>query len=265
MENETLLVRREKHVCTLVLNRPEKRNALSPDLLIKLHQTLEALSKDDAIRTIVIRGYGDKAFCSGYDITALPTKTNPEAKKIARDNNPFDLALESIINYPYPVIAMLNGYAFGGGCGLAVSCDIRVGADDITMGMVPAKLGMVYTPDGLNQFIRTIGLSATKEVFFTGRTYDAPRLKELGLLDYLVPRDELESFTYAMAGEIAGNAPLSLKGTKRVLNLILDSQKMSEEDLRETDDIMAQALQSEDLKEGQRAFIEKRKPRFRGK
>ena len=146
MKSDTLLVQKEGHVCTLVLNRPEKRNALSPDLLMEVTQTLQELSRDDAFRAIVIRGAGDKAFCSGYDITALPTNLTPQSLEIVRDENPFDLALESIIHYPYPVIAMLNGYAFGGGCGLAVSCDIRIGADDIRMGMVPAKMGMIYTP-----------------------------------------------------------------------------------------------------------------------
>jgi len=265
MENENLLVHRKGHVCTLVLNRPKKRNALSPDLLIKLYQTLQELSKDDTIRAVIIRGAGDRAFSSGYDVTAIPTNITPDVKKLIKDQNPFELALDSIVNYPYPVIAMLNGYAFGGGCDLAVSCDIRVGADDIRMAMVPAKLGMAYAPSGLQRFIRTIGLSTTKEMFFTGRLYDAPRLKEMGLVDYLIPRAELESFTFDLAEEIAGNAPLSLKGIKRILNLVLRSEKMNEEDQQEADEIIAHAFRSEDLKEGQMAFLEKRKPDFKGK
>jgi enoyl-CoA hydratase len=265
MENEILLVHRKGHVCTLVLNRPEKRNALSPDLLIKLYQTLQELSKDDTMRAVVIRGAGDKAFSSGYDITAIPTNIAPDDKKLIKDQNPFELALDRIVNYPYPVIAMLNGYAFGGGCDLAVSCDIRVGADDIRMAMVPVKLGMAYAPSGLQRFIRTIGLSRTKEIFFTGRLYDAPRLKEMGLVDYLIPRTELESFTLDLAEEIAGNAPLSLKGIKRILNLVVRSEEMNEEDQQEADEIITHALRSEDLKEGQMAFLEKRKPDFKGR
>jgi enoyl-CoA hydratase/carnithine racemase len=265
MENEVLLVQRKGNICTLVLNRPEKRNSLSLDLLIELYQALKELSKDDTVRAIVIRGTGDMAFSSGYDITAIPTSITPEVKRIIRDQNPFELAIEMIEDYPYPVIAMLNGYAFGGGCDLAVSCDMRIAADDIRMGMVPAKLGMVYTPNGLRRFIRTIGLSATKEMFFTGRLYEASRVKEMGLVDYLVPRGELESFTYSLAEEIAGNAPLSLKGIKRILNLVLRSERMNDEDLKEADEIMAHALGSDDLKEGQTAFIQKRKPEFKGK
>jgi len=263
MENDILMIQREEHMCTLILNRPEKRNALSPDLLIKIYETLQDFSKDDTIRTLVFRGVGDKAFSAGYDITAIPT--TPEIQEKMKEVNPLQLAMDSIVNYPYPVIAMLNGFAFGAGCELAISCDIRIGAEDIRMGMPPAKLGVVYAPDGYRRFIRAIGLPNTKKIFFTGRYYDAPNAKELGLVDYLVSRSELESFTYALAKEIAGNAPLSLKGTKRVLNLLSRSEKMREEDQKEADAIISQAFNSEDLKEAQAAFLEKRTPTFKGK
>ncbi|MBW1888721.1 MAG: enoyl-CoA hydratase/isomerase family protein [Deltaproteobacteria bacterium] len=138
MENDILLIQREEHVCTLILNRPEKRNALSPDLLIKIYETLQDFSKDDTIRTLVFRGGGDKAFSAGYDISAIPT--TPETQEKLKELNPLELAMDSIVNYPYPVIAMLNGFAFGAGCELAISCDIRIGAEDIRMGMPPAKL-----------------------------------------------------------------------------------------------------------------------------
>ena len=263
MENNILMIKREEHVCTLIFNRPEKRNALSPDLLIKIYETLQDFSKDDTIRTLVFRGVGDKAFSAGYDISAIPT--TPEIQQKMREVNPLQLAMDSIVNYPYPVIAMLNGFAFGAGCELAISCDIRIGADDIRMGMPPAKLGVVYAPDGFRRFIRAIGLPNTKKIFFTGRYYDAQSAKELGLVDYLVSKSELESFTYALAKEIAENAPISLKGTKRVLNLLSRSEKMREEDQKEADAIISQAFNSEDLKEAQAAFLEKRTPTFKGK
>ena len=262
MENDILMIQREEHVCTLILNRPEKRNALSPDLLLKIHETLQDFSKDDTIRTLVFRGVGDKAFSAGYDITAIPT--TPEIQKKLKEVNPLQLAMESIVNYPYPVIAMLNGFAFGAGCELAITCDIRIGTEDIRMGMPPAKLGVVYAPDGLNRFIRAVGLPNTKKIFFTGRYWDAQSAQELGLVDYLVSKSELESFTYGLAKEIAGNAPLSLKGTKRVLNLLSGSEKMSEEDQKEADAIISQAFSSDDLKEAQAAFLEKRQPTFKG-
>ncbi|MFH1240772.1 MAG: enoyl-CoA hydratase-related protein [Pseudomonadota bacterium] len=265
MEDQILLVQKKQNVCTLVLNRPQKRNALSPELLVRLSRTLVELSRDDTIRTLVIRGAGDKAFSSGYDITALPTNISPEIKKNLKDRIPFESAIQHIVNYPYPVIAMLNGSAFGGACDLAVSCDIRIAVDDIRMGMVAAKIGLVYSPVGLRRFIQTIGLSSTKEIFFSARTYDAAKLKELGLVDYLVPRPELESFTYELAEDIAGNAPLSLRGIKRILNMVVGSETMRKEDRQEADQLIEEAIRSEDLKEGQAAFIQKRRPLFKGK
>jgi len=171
----------------------------------------------------------------------------------------------SIINYPFPVIAMLNGYAFGGACDLAIACDLRIAADDIQMGMVPARLGMVYFPDGIQRFIRTIGWPNTKEMFFTARRYKADQLQAMGLVNYLTPREDLETFTYGLAGEIAQNAPLSLKGTKRIMNLIAPSESLDAPALEEARQLIEEALASRDLKEGQAAFLEKRKPLFKGK
>ena len=153
MSTEILLIEKKDRVGTLIFNRPEKRNSLSPDLLIRIHQTLENFAQEDEIRAVVVRGIGDQAFSSGYDIAAIPTEVSPQTREKLRDQNPLDLALNSVINFPYPVIALLNGYAFGAGCELAVCCDLRIGADDIRMGMPPAKLGLVYQlgrPDALH-------------------------------------------------------------------------------------------------------------------
>ena len=255
-------------MCTLVLSRPEKRNMLTAGLLVEISEKMREFSQDDTIRTVIIRGAGDEAFCSGYDISALTEDPEGGTRDMAHGSNPFspfERAVESIINFPYPVIAMLNGYAFGGGCDLALSCDLRIGADHISMGMTPARIGMVYTPEGLNRFIRTIGLSRTKEMFFTGRTYEARRAREMGLIDYLVPGAELEAFTYGLAEEIAGNAPLSLKGIKRILNLILQQDQTTPEARQESREILNLVLKSRDLGEGRTAFLEKRRPVFEGR
>lgn len=263
-----LLIEKRGRVGTLLLNCPKKRNALNAELLLQLRQELQRLSEDDHVRAVIIRGAGDEAFCSGYDIGALTGDKGEAGNPPARESNafaPFEKAVGAITDYPYPVIAMLNGYAFGGGCELAVACDIRAGGDHIRLGMTPAKIGMIYTAKGLMRFIRTIGLSKTKEMFFTGRTYDARAAKEMGLLDYLVPSVDLERFTYHLAEEIAENAPLSLKGIKRIINLILRSEeRMIQEDLTEAEKIVTDVLRSRDLKEGQTAFLEKRPPRFKG-
>ena len=160
---------------------------------------------------------------------------------------------------------MINGVAFGAGCELAVCCDIRIGADNIRIGMPPAKLGLVYPWSGLQRFIQVIGLKSTKEMFFTGRTYEGVRLKEIGLVDYLIRGDKLEAFALRMAEEIAANAPLALKGTKRVLNLILGAPRLDKRNLAEAESISQTSFYSEDLKEGQLAFLQKRKPLFKGR
>ena len=120
MTTEQLLVDKKGHILTLVLNRPDKRNALTPDMLLLVHETLKKATEDDDIRTVVIRGQGEKAFSSGYDVTAIPTRVSPELQALLDKKSPFEVALDSIINFPYPVIAMLNGFAFGGALDLSL-------------------------------------------------------------------------------------------------------------------------------------------------
>ena len=133
------------------------------------------------------------------------------------------------------------------------------------MGMPPAKLGLVYQWTGLQRFIQSIGLQSSKEMFFTGRAYKGKRIKELGLVDYFVPRGKLEEFTYNLAEEIAGNAPLALKGTKKIMSMLLQSNQLDETQKKEAQSLFKESLFSEDMQEGQAAFLEKRKPRFKGK
>jgi len=262
---DQLLTEEAGNILTLTLNRPEKRNALTPEMLVRVYEELRFHVSKDRVRVVIFRGAGDRAFSSGYDINAIPTGVSPEMEKLLQNKSPFELAVESIVNFPYPVIAMLNGFAFGGACDLAVACDMRIAADHVQMGMVPARLGMVYFPEGLQRFVRTIGLSRTKEMFFTARHYKTDRLKEMGLVDHVVSQGELASFTYALAKEIAANAPLSLRGIKRILNLISASGRLDESQQAEANKLVQTSLESADLKEGQAAFLEKRKPVFRGK
>lgn len=269
MVDHMLLIEERGATCTLALNCPEKRNALNEKLLLQLRGELERLSKKEGIRAIIIRGAGEEAFCSGYDVGALITDTirgDGRNVGLSKAFAPFDMVVEAISSYPYPVIAMLNGYAFGGGLELAVACDLRVAGDHVRLGMTPAKIGMIYTPQGLMRFIRTIGLSKTREIFFTGRTYDAQAAREMGLVDHVVPSADLERVVRDLAEEIAGNAPLSVKGIKRMLNLILHSQdRLPDATLAEAGEIMAKVLRSRDLQEGRAAFLEKRPPRFVGR
>ncbi len=223
METDVLMVKRNQPVCTLILNRPEKKNSLSVQLLFKLYQALQTLSKDDEIRTVILRGAGEEAFSSGMDLSSPLDEIPSEFQETLKTKNLLGLTLEAIKDYPYPVIAMLNGYALGGGCHLAACCDMRIGADDIRMGMPPADLGIVYHPDGIRDFICVLGWGRTKELFLRAHRYQALEAKEMGLLDYVVPRGELETFTNKLAGQLASKAPLSLKGHKRIFRLFSDS------------------------------------------
>ncbi len=265
MGNNELIIETKEHMATLIFNRPEKRNALSVDLLINLYQALMEFSKDDEVRAVIIRGAGDKSFSSGFDITGIPTKASAEVLEAMKIENPLDLVFSTIKNYQYPTIAMFNGYVYGAGFNIAVCCDIRIAADDIRMCMPPAKLGLIYHHAGVQQFIEAYGLARTKEIFFTARTFQGKELIEKGLVDYLVPRKELESFTYDFAEKITQNAPLSLKGTKKIINMFARNIALNESQAQEANELIDFAFKSNDLKEGQTAFIEKRKPVFTGK
>jgi len=265
LADQLLLVQTQNNICTMTLNRPEKKNSLSLELVELLESTLKELAENDNVRTVILRGAGDQAFCSGFDIGSLPTQSGADADQRLKSLDQVEALLQRLVGFPSPVIAMLNGVAFGLGCELSMCCDIRIGAEDIRMGMPPAKLGLVYPWAGLLRFIQNIGLQSTKEMFFTGRTYTGLRIKELGLVDYLVPTGDLEEFTYAMAEEIARNAPLALKGIKKVINLLMQSGCLDETRAKAAQAIFREALLSEDTREGQAAFLEKRKPEFKGR
>lgn len=264
MSEEQLLIEQKDHIGTLTLNRPEKRNALSVDMLLGIRRTLNEWAESGDIRVVVITGAGDKAFSAGYDVAAIPTNVSAEDREAMKGANPFELALEAVRNFPYPVIAMMNGFTFGGALNLAICCDIRLAVEHVKVGMPPAKLGMVYFPEGMKQFVGVVGMARAREIFFTGKPYVGQDAADMGLVDHLFPEAELAEKTYAMAAEIAQNAPLSLRGSKRILNMIGDSLAFSPEALAEAEGLIQQAFQSKDLQEGQMAFLQKRTPVFTG-
>jgi enoyl-CoA hydratase/carnithine racemase len=265
MEEKLLLTEKKEQICTIIINRPERRNALSPPLLFELADTLTRLKEEGEVRCLVIRGAGEAAFSSGYDISAIPTNMTPERAEAFKTKNPLQAGLGAVTDFPYPVIALINGHAFGAGCELAMCCDIRIAVEAARLSMPPARLGVIYHGSGILRFINVVGLANAKEMFFTGRAYEASRAREMGLVHYVVPADRLSSFTYEMAQEISENAPLSLRGLKIIFNKCLQYQKIDPQDDQEIEALRDQAFNSEDLKEGQRAFREKRKPVFKGR
>jgi enoyl-CoA hydratase/carnithine racemase len=265
MPEELLLKEKKERVCTITFNRPEKRNALTPLMLFQMADLLKSIREEGEVRCLVLRGAGDKAFSSGYDISEIPKDMTPEMAAAFKAQNPLATGMNAVLDFPYPVIAMINGHAFGAGCDLTMACDIRIASENAQMGIPPARLGIIYQPSGIIRVINTVGMANAKEIFFTGRSYGAGKAKEMGLVHYVLPPDQLLPFTYEMAQEIAGNAPLSLKGMKTVFHKISASQELSPQDAEEIEALRVQAFNSEDLKEGQRAFKEKRKPVFQGK
>ncbi len=264
VENE-LIVRKEGPICTMLINRPEKRNLLTPTCLLKMTKAIEELTEEGNVLVIILRGAGDQAFCAGYDISALPTKPTSQMEAHLKETPPLERALQAIRKFPYPVIAMLNGYAYGGGCELAIGCDIRIAARRVKMGMTPAKIGLVYPYPGYRRFLTVLGFSRTLEIFLTGRKYDSQSCLQMGLVNHVVDDGALEAFTYDLAREIAENAPLSLQGTKFTLNKIAEYPILEKGDEEEIRSLFIRSLQSEDMAEGQWAFFEKRKPRFKGR
>jgi enoyl-CoA hydratase/carnithine racemase len=250
-------------VARLTLSRPDARNALDHELLEAIAAEMPKLDEGIETRCVIVTGEG-KAFSAGYDIAAIPAESF-ERDAEALVAHPFHAALEAVASHPWPVVAALNGHALGGGLELALCADFRLAAAGAKLGMPPAKLGLIYGHTGLQRFIDTIGVPRTKELFLTGRTYDAERAERFGLVNEVVPDSEIEPAAVEVASEIAANAPLSMKGNKRAIDTLNSYPRLTEEQERELIELRRSCFKSEDLREGIEAFAAKRAPRWRGR
>jgi enoyl-CoA hydratase/carnithine racemase len=206
-----------EHVARLTIDHPAKRNALDHAILDAIATALPGLRT----RCLLITAQGP-VFSAGYDIGNLP-REEFASRAEALVAHPFHAAIGALDAYPYPVVAALNGHAIGGGLELALSCDLRVASEAAKVGMPPARLGLVYSHTGLRKFMEAIGVPRTKQLFFTGRSLTAPEALSWGLLNEVVPADDLPARGVALAAEIAANAPLSLEGNKRIIRELLDA------------------------------------------
>jgi enoyl-CoA hydratase/carnithine racemase len=245
-------------VARLTIANPERRGALDHEILDALADAARSLEA----RCLVIRGTG-KVFSAGYDIGNL------EGQEFERSASqlvahPFHDAIEALEAYKYPVIGQLGGHAIGGGLELALTCDIRVAARGVKLGMPPAKLGLIYSHTGLRKFIDVCGVANTAELFYLGENVDADRAERMGLVNQVVEPGELEERVLEMATGIAANAPLSLAGNKRVIRALRDRPLPADLE-RELIELRESCFRSEDFREGVRAFGEKRKPNWRGR
>jgi enoyl-CoA hydratase len=248
-------------VRVLEITNPAKRNALDFQALEELEAACDAAARD-GVRCLMLRGAGEDAFSSGFDLAEI-------ALVSARGDRP-DEAVERVADaldrVPCPTIAFLNGGAFGGGFELAVTCDLRVAREGIRLGMTPAKLGVVYPEGGLRRFADLVGAARTRELFFTARAIDASTALSWGLVNRVAAAAVAEGEALALANEIAQNAPLAVRGMKRILRLLEGAHErgLSEAERQEIAGLRRSAFESADIAEGRAAWEEKRPPRFRG-
>ncbi len=247
-------------VVRLTISNPGRRGALDHAILDGFASRLPRL---DA-RCLLITGE-DRIFSAGYDLGGLPAEVPAdEADRLVA--HPFAAAIDAVESYPYPTLAVLNGHAIGGGLELALACDLRIAASTITLGMPPAKLGLIYSHTGIRKFIETIGAARTRELFLVGRRIDVRTALQWGLVNTLSEPAQLAADALELAVEIAGNAPLAQRGNKRVIRELVAAQMpLAAETERELLELRRSAFSTADFREGVRAFAEKRPPRWEGR
>jgi methylmalonyl-CoA decarboxylase len=242
----------------ITLNNVERRNCLSEAMLNGIELSIRTLVDEHAQAIILRAPPGSKVWSAGFDIRELP---DPGIDPLGY-NDDLAIALRAVQNCPVPVIAMIEGSVWGGACDLAVTCDMAVGTGSTTFAITPAKLGVPYTTSGLMRFIGVMPMHIVKELFFTAQPITAARARELGLLNHLVPAEELEAFTLKLVAKILENSPLAISVLKEQLRVLGNSYSMSPETQERIQGLRRTVYQSPDYSEGKQAFIEKRKPVF---
>lgn len=245
---------------TITFNHDEKRNCLSHTLIQEILKALDDLENNKARAVILRANSAIQVWSAGHDVRELPED--------GQDPLDYHVPLESLLrrvqNFPAPIIAMIEGSVWGGACDLAFTCDLLIGTDNTTFAMTPAILGVPYNTSGLTHFIGVLGLHKVKEMFFTAQSISAEEAYRLGVLNHIVPRDALETFTYELAVRICQNSPLAIRVMKQQLRLLSMGHALDAETFEHIQTLRRTVYRSADYLEGIRAFKAKRRPIFTG-
>jgi enoyl-CoA hydratase/carnithine racemase len=262
LQTDKMLAHVEDGVGWITFNQPNKRNAVSFAMWQTIPQIIIDFASSDDVRVVVMRGAGDKAFISGADISEFEEVRNTPEQIVVYEKAT-SAANAALITLDKPLIAMIRGFCIGGGMAIALSADLRITADDGEFGVPAAKLGLGYGYGGIKELMNIVGPSFAKEIFFTGGRFSASDAETMGLVNRVVPVDDLESSVTALAKTIADNAPMTVKAAKAAVNE--GTKNPDERDLDSVAAMVEACFNSEDYKEGRRSFMEKRKPQFQGR
>ena len=246
----------------LTFNNPERRNAVSLEMALKVCEVMDDFTASDDVRVVVLKGAGGKAWVSGADISEFENRRSNAEQAHGYQRNSLTM-YEAVHDCPKPVIAMIQGYCMGGGMALACACDIRIAASDAIFAIPAGRLGIGYRTNFTRWVAETVGGPTAKEILYTARRYSAEEALQIRLINRLTTVEELEPFTREYVGKIAENAPLSLRATKGIVNEVLKSPSDWNTEL--CDSLVDACSNSDDFKEGRRAFMEKRTPVFTGR
>jgi enoyl-CoA hydratase len=261
-KTEKMIAQKDGAIGWITFNNPARHNAVSMVMWEALYDIVTDYAADDAIRVIVVKGAGEKAFVSGADISEFEEKrSSPETTKLY--NATAQKASRALKDVNKPTIAMIRGYCVGGGVSTALACDLRIAAEGSAFAVPAAKLGLGYEYEGVRKLMDVVGPSFAKEIFFTARQFTAAEALTMGLVNRMVPGEQLESFVRGYADAIAANAPLTVSSIKTIVGEALKEESARDQALCQ--EVVDRCFNSADYIEGRQAFMEKRKPKFSGR
>lgn len=246
---------------TIVMNHTAKRNALSQALINEITVALDAFREQD-IRAVILRApAGAKVWSAGHDISELPNRGRDPLSW----NDPLRVLIRAIQEYPAPIIALIEGGVWGGGCEVAMACDILIATPEATFAITPAKLGVPYNLGGVLTLMNMIPLPVAKEMLFTAQPIPTAQAQNLGIINHIKAPEDIETFVYDLAAHIVANSPLSVSVMKEELRLLSSARAITPELFERIQGLRRIVYDSHDYQEGLNAFREKRKPRFEGR